>query len=121
MASPKTGKEKRMTTANEMLIKTLCKDGCKLNTSTFSKAAGTVSHTTLTGVTATAAELNKLSGAGAAVPSGTQHAHVTDGKVDYTTGNLDIEAEVIAAFNTTNGKINSILAALEAFGINASS
>ncbi len=72
-------------------------------------------------VTASAAEVNKLDGAGAVVASGTQAAHVADAKVDYTTGDLDIEAEIIAAFNTTNGKINSILAALEAFGINASS
>lgn len=74
-----------------------------------------------TAVTATAAELNKLSGAGSAVASGTQHAHVTDGKTDYSTGDLDSEDEIITAINTLNGKINSILAALEAFGINASS
>jgi hypothetical protein len=72
------------------------------------------------GITASAAEINKLDGAGALVASGTQHAHVDDAKVDYTTGNLDAEAEIITAFNTTNGKINAILAALEAFGINAS-
>lgn len=42
---------------------------------------------------------------------------VTDAKVDYTTGDLDIEAEIIAAFNTTNGKINSLIAALEKAGI----
>lgn len=74
-----------------------------------------------TAVTATAAELNKLAGAGAVVASGTQVAHVADAKVNYTTEDLDTEAEIIAAINTANGKINSILAALEAFGINASS
>jgi len=41
--------------------------------------------------------------------------------VNYTTGDLDAEAEIIAAFNTTNGKINSILAILEEFGLLASS
>mgnify|MGYP001571680581 CR=1 FL=1 len=50
---------------------------------------------------------------------GAQQVHVADAKINYTTGDLDIEAEVIAAFNTTNGKINSILTALEAFGIHA--
>lgn len=49
--------------------------------------------------------------------AGTQASHIADAKTDYTTGDLDLEAEIIAAFNTTNGKINSILAALEAVGI----
>lgn len=49
--------------------------------------------------------------------SGTQASAIADAKVDYTTGNLDTEAETIAAFNTTNGKINSILAALRGVGI----
>lgn len=44
-----------------------------------------------------------------------QQNHIADGKTDYTTGDLDLEAEIIAAFNTTNGKINAILAALEAY------
>lgn len=88
------------------------------------EGAGAHEHALATGatdVTASAAELNKLDGAGAVVASGTQAGHVVDAKVNYTTGDLDLEAEIIAAFNTTNGKINSILAALEAFGINASS
>ena len=55
------------------------------------------------------------------VAYGTQGAHVADAKVDYTTGNLDAEAEIIAAVNATNGKINSILAILEEFGLLASS
>jgi len=71
------------------------------------------------GVTATAAEISKLHGAGAVVASGTAHAHIADAKVDYTTGDLDAEAEIIAAVNATNGKINDILAALLAFGIMA--
>jgi hypothetical protein len=75
---------------------------------------------TVAGVTATAAEINKLSGAGAVVASGTQHAHVVDAKTDYTTLDLDTEAEIISALNTTNTKLNAVLAALEAFKINAS-
>jgi hypothetical protein len=72
------------------------------------------------GITASAAEINKLDGAGEVVASGTQQAHVADAKVDYTTGDLDTEAKIITAINTANGKINAALAALEAFGINAS-
>lgn len=53
--------------------------------------------------------------------AGTQASTIADAKVDYTTGDLDAEAEVIAALNTTNGKINAILAALEGVGILASS
>lgn len=49
--------------------------------------------------------------------AGTQASAITDAKVDYTTGNLDTEAETIAAMNTTNGKINSILAAIRGVGI----
>ncbi len=49
-----------------------------------------------------------------------QQAHIADAKVNYTTGDLDTEAELITAFNTTNGKINAILAALEAAGALAS-
>jgi len=61
-------------------------------------------------------ELSIASG-GKITAAGTQANHIADGKVDYTTGDLDIEAEIIAAFNTTNGKINAILAALEGAGI----
>lgn len=71
-------------------------------------------------VTASAAELNKLDGSGAVVASGTQAVHVADAKVNYGAGDLDSEAEIITAVNLANTKINSILAALEAFGINAS-
>jgi len=52
--------------------------------------------------------------------TGRQTAHITDAKVDYATPGLDTEAEVIAAFNTTNGKINSILVVLEKLGLVAS-
>lgn len=53
--------------------------------------------------------------------AGTQAAHVADAQTDYTTGDLDAEAEVIAAINNANGKINAILAALEGVGILAGS
>jgi hypothetical protein len=51
---------------------------------------------------------------------GTAAAHEVDAKTDYTAGDLDTEAEIISAFNTTNGKINSIIAKLEALGLLAS-
>lgn len=70
--------------------------------------------------TLTAAELSKLDGAGAVVASGTAVANIADAKVDYTTGDLSDEAEIIAAINTLNGKINALIAAVEAFGIAAS-
>lgn len=53
--------------------------------------------------------------------AGTQASHIADAKTDYTTGDLDVEAEIIAAANTTNTKLNAILAALEGVGILASS
>ena len=48
-------------------------------------------------------------------------AHIADASVAYTTGDLDIEAEIIAAVNTTNGKINTVLATLETQGLVATS
>ena len=50
-----------------------------------------------------------------------QQAHIADAKVNYTTGDLDAESEIIAAFNTTNGKINALLAELETAQVLASS
>jgi len=124
-----------MTTKNEMKIETLCHDGCSLDTSSFTKTAGSVASAALTGVTSTAAELNQLHSQGAVttdfaklhaatgtkIASGTAGTHVTDLKVNYTTLDLDTEAEIIAAINTTNAAINALLARNEAFGINASS
>jgi hypothetical protein len=49
--------------------------------------------------------------------AGTQANHIADQKTDYDTGDLDTEAEQIAAFNATNTAINAILAALEGTGI----
>lgn len=51
----------------------------------------------------------------------TQPAHVTALKVDYTTGDLDAEAEVIAALNATNTRLNLIMSALEGIGVFAKS
>lgn len=39
-------------------------------------------------------------------------AAIADANAAYTTGGLDTEAEIIAAVNATNGKLNSILAVL---------
>ena len=57
-------------------------------------------------ITATAAEINKLSGAGAAVASGTQVENITDIATDAN-------GTAIAA------AVNAIIDALEAFGIAA--
>jgi hypothetical protein len=48
---------------------------------------------------------------------GSTQATIAAAKVNYTTGDMDTEAEINAGFNTTNGKINSILTALMANGI----
>jgi len=58
---------------------------------------------------------------GAAEVTVIQQAHIADAKINYTTGDLDAESEVIAAFNTTNGKINTLMAELEAALVLASS
>jgi len=50
-----------------------------------------------------------------------QQAHIADAKTDYTTGDLDTEAEIITALNATNTKINAILLMLETHGLTASS
>ena len=65
-------------------------------------------------------DLDVVSG-GKILGAGTQASHIADQKTDYTTGDLDIEAEIIAAFNATNAAINGILAALEGAGILATS
>ncbi|MDY6796951.1 MAG: fibronectin type III domain-containing protein [Actinomycetota bacterium] len=48
---------------------------------------------------------------------GARQSAISDAKTDYTTGDLDTEAEIIAALNATNGKINDILAALRSHGL----
>jgi hypothetical protein len=46
-----------------------------------------------------------------------QQATIADASVAYTTGGLDTEAEIIAAINATNAKINAILVVLENHGL----
>lgn len=75
-----------------------------------------------TSVTATAAEINKLASSGATVASGTTASNIADAKTDYAYTDLDDGGsingtEIAAALNLTNGKINSIIAALEAFNL----
>lgn len=53
------------------------------------------------------------------VAAAAQRAHVADANAAYGAGELDTEAEIIAAINAANGKLNSILASLEAFGFHA--
>lgn len=68
--------------------------------------------TKLSDVDATATELDKLDGSGAVVASGTQQSHITDVTVTGTYADDDDAIEAA---------INSIIAALEAFGITATS
>ena len=51
----------------------------------------------------------------------TQQAHLADLSVAYAAGGLDTEAEIIAAINATNTRVNNILAYLETLGLVASS
>lgn len=39
-------------------------------------------------------------------------SNIAPAKINYTTGDLDAEAEIIAAINATNAKINEIIARL---------
>lgn len=48
-----------------------------------------------------------------------QPAHLADLNTSYGAGDLDTEAEIITAFNTTNGRINDILAQLATLGLQA--
>jgi len=89
-------------------------DGTSVTVADLKKAA------LLDGLTASITELNKLTGAGAVVASGSTASAVANAKTDYAEGELDTEAEIIAAFNTTNTKLNAVLAALREFKIIAS-
>ncbi len=75
----------------------------------------------LDGITATVTEINKLAGAGAVVASGTQQAHVANASVAHDLNATFSDTEVETALNALGTKINSILTALEAFGVNATS
>lgn len=78
----------------------------------FDESAGTLDITGLaiggTAVTATAAEINKLDGVGAAIASGTQAAVIAD-ITDSATG-----AQIATA-------VNALIDAVQAFGIVATS
>jgi hypothetical protein len=50
-----------------------------------------------------------------------RQSYIADAKTDYGAGDLDSEAEVISAINTANGKINSLITALETLGFLATS
>lgn len=68
----------------------------------------------------TAADLSKLDGSAAVIPSGAApHAHIVDANAAYVTPGLDTEAELIVAINALGTKVNAILVALETFGITA--
>lgn len=58
-------------------------------------------------------------GTGTLLFTGTEQAHLEDLKVNYTTGDLDSEAEVVSAINTTNTAINAIITTLETIGFHA--
>lgn len=92
--------------------------GAEINT-LHSSAVTNADLVKLHAVTASAVELNKLASSGAKVPSGTQVVNTAATKTNYTTGDLDVEAEIIAAINATNVSVNAILTALVAFGIMA--
>jgi len=72
-------------------------------------------------ITPTAAEINKLASVGAVVSSGTQQAHLADASVAHALNTTFSDTEVEAALDALGGKINSILTAIEAFKITATS
>lgn len=74
-----------------------------------------------TAVTTSAAELNKLTGSGAAVASGTQAAHLADASTAHALNATFSDTEAESALNALGVKINSIIDALEAYGIMAAS
>ena len=111
-------------------------DGVVAGTSTASKAAVLGTNKNLdvlalpvsglkigagagTAVTASAAELNKLTGSGAAVASGTQVAAITDASTAHALNATFSDTEAEAALDALGTKINLIIAALEAYGIAA--
>lgn len=67
------------------------------------------------------AELTALDtvAAGATIANGTQAANITDASTTHALNATFSDVEVETALNTLGTKINSIIAALEAFGITA--
>lgn len=111
-------------------------DGVTAGTSTASKAAVLGANKNLdvlalpvsglkigagagTAVTASAAELNKLTGSGAAVASGTQVALLADASTAHALNATFSDTEAEAALNALGVKINTIIDALIAYGIMA--
>jgi hypothetical protein len=73
----------------------------------------------IAGVTASAAEINKLDGSGAVVASGTQVANIAAVADDLA---IDANGTAIAgAVNANAAAINDLIAAVEAFNIAADS
>ena len=111
-------------------------DGVVAGTSTASKAAVLGANKNLdilalpvsglkigagagTAVTASAAELNKLTGSGATVASGTQVALLVDASVAHALNATFSDTEAEGALNALGAKINTIIDALIAYGIMA--
>ena len=97
-----------MTTENEMLVKTLCKDGCRLDENTFTKSAGLITNADLAGVTATAAEISQLHEQGAvttdfaklhAVTSSAAELNLTDGYVADAADGLGLAKVAVATYD----------------------
>ena len=79
----------------------------------------------IAGVTATAAEINKLGGAGDIVASGTQNLNLIALKANYVKTDIDDAGaidgtELAVVLNLLAARINALDVCLEAFGINAS-
>jgi len=72
-----------------------------------------------TAVTASAAEINKLTGSGATVASGTQVTGIADASTAHALNATFSDTEVEAALDALGTKMNLIIAALEAYGIAA--
>ena len=90
------------------------------------EAGSTVSGAgiTVAGVTASAAEINKLDGAGAVVASGAQNANLVAVKANYVASDIDDAGtidgtELAVVLNLLAARINALDVCLEAFGINA--
>jgi phage gp45-like len=60
-------------------------------------------------------------GEGDVVALGTPVSNIAALTDDYTTGDMDSDAKIIAAFNATNAAVNELIAALEEFKIAADS
>jgi len=48
---------------------------------------------------------------------GAQQAAITSAKTDYTTGDLDSEAKIIAGLNATNTTLNAVITAMRTHGL----